>query len=485
MANVKTSGLPANQALASGDLVDLTQNVASVLTSVQATMIEVADFVNQQAWATDADAGGFDLTNVGLVDGKDVAGHVDDATIHFTEGSIDHGSIAGIGDDDHTQYVLADGTRDVARTLSASSGTETLLTFAPTVNQSGTASYEGLILDVTETATGSGTKTPLRVDVGGSPVVQVDNAGEAFFAGSVAVGQASVSDTNAIVHVFDSDPSGAATAVGDKLLLERSGNTYINIVGASTDQQGLVFSDATRLQGAILYDHDGDFLRLAANGSSIVRVTNNGVRVEAGVSSAASGLFHVASATSTNLLRVQENTIGVNRTPPTNAAVPFGIHRNGTGSCLFQCTNNSTGTAIGDGVLFGVLDSSGNAQMSNTETAYLDFKTSSTTVIRFTSDQLVEIGEFGSGVGQIYVSQPGETGARPVITLDQNDLSEEFMRLIGQSTTDATQSLVDAADLTTPGTIQGWFKVYVQDDASSGAITDGVYYVPFYSAPTA
>jgi len=32
-------------------------------------------------------------------------------TIHFTEGSIDHGSIAGLSDDDHTGYIKEDGSR--------------------------------------------------------------------------------------------------------------------------------------------------------------------------------------------------------------------------------------------------------------------------------------------------------------------------------------------------------------------------------------
>ena len=77
------------------------------------------------------------------------------------------------------------------------------------------------------------------------------------------------------------------------------------------------------------------------------------------------------------------------------------------------------------------------------------------------------------------------TAAVPVLTLEQGDVSEEFLRLIGTSAADATQSLVDAADLTTPGALKGWIKVYIQDDAVSGAITDGVYYVPFYAAPTA
>lgn len=37
--------------------------------------------------------------------------HKDDSTIHFTEASIDHGAISGLGGDDHTQYILVDGTR--------------------------------------------------------------------------------------------------------------------------------------------------------------------------------------------------------------------------------------------------------------------------------------------------------------------------------------------------------------------------------------
>jgi len=86
---------------------------------------------------------------------------------------------------------------------------------------------------------------------------------------------------------------------------------------------------------------------------------------------------------------------------------------------------------------------------------------------------------------KLHVDQSSTTGAVPVLTVDQADVSEEFIRFIGASAADASQSVVDAADMTTPGALTGWLKIYVQDDASSGAITDGVYYVPFYAAPTA
>lgn len=39
----------------------------------------------------------------------DAAGHVDASMIN--DADIDHGSIGGLGDDDHTQYILVDGTR--------------------------------------------------------------------------------------------------------------------------------------------------------------------------------------------------------------------------------------------------------------------------------------------------------------------------------------------------------------------------------------
>ena len=98
-------------------------------------------------------------------------------------------------------------------------------------------------------------------------------------------------------------------------------------------------------------------------------------------------------------------------------------------------------------------------------------------------------GRVGMGVtaplAKLHIDQASSSGAVPVLILDQGDVSEEFERYIGTSAADNSQSLVDAADLTTPGAIVGWRKVYVQDDAGAGDITDGVYYIPFYATPTA
>jgi hypothetical protein len=97
-------------------------------------------------------------------------------------------------------------------------------------------------------------------------------------------------------------------------------------------------------------------------------------------------------------------------------------------------------------------------------------------------------GDVGVGVAapaaKLHVDQADTSGAKPVLTVDQADVSEEFIRFVGTSTTDASQSLVDAADMEDPGAIVGWLKIYVQDDQATNPITDGAYYIPFYSAPT-
>ena len=105
----------------------------------------------------------------------------------------------------------------------------------------------------------------------------------------------------------------------------------------------------------------------------------------------------------------------------------------------------------------------------------------------FFSDASVDGVGIGVGTltGKLHVDQSGVAAAKPVLTLDQGDVSEEFIRFIGTSTTTAAQSLVDAANMTTPGSIVGWVRVYVQDDQAIGPITDAPYWIPFYSTPTA
>ena len=60
---------------------------------------EQSDFINSSAGVADA----------GKPIVLDAAGKIDASMLDF--GAIDHGSLSGLGDDDHTQYILVDGTR--------------------------------------------------------------------------------------------------------------------------------------------------------------------------------------------------------------------------------------------------------------------------------------------------------------------------------------------------------------------------------------
>jgi hypothetical protein len=77
--------------------------------------------------------------------------------------------------------------------------------------------------------------------------------------------------------------------------------------------------------------------------------------------------------------------------------------------------------------------------------------------------------------------QSSASGNKPVLTLDQADVDKELLKLIGTATNgDDTGTVVQAADLS-GAAITGYIKVYIQDDGD--VVTDGTYYIPFYSAP--
>jgi hypothetical protein len=78
---------------------------------------------------------------------------------------------------------------------------------------------------------------------------------------------------------------------------------------------------------------------------------------------------------------------------------------------------------------------------------------------------------------KLHIDQSSTTAAIPVLTLDQGDVSEEFIRFIGTAADNVlTQSLVAVADVTT-FTVVGYGKVYVVDDG--GQIVSGPYYTQF------
>jgi hypothetical protein len=79
--------------------------------------------------------------------------------------------------------------------------------------------------------------------------------------------------------------------------------------------------------------------------------------------------------------------------------------------------------------------------------------------------------------GGAHFVQNDTSAAIPVMTLEQEDIDEPFLKFIGDAdASDAGYNLVDTGGITT--THKGWFKIEVQDEGNQ--ITDGNYYVPFY-----
>ena len=84
-----------------------------------------------------------DITVTGTVDGIDLpardtvlTNHVASATVHYVQTDIDHGNLQGLLDDDHPQYILQDGTREIDHlTVSGSAG----------VNVSGSIDINGTV----------------------------------------------------------------------------------------------------------------------------------------------------------------------------------------------------------------------------------------------------------------------------------------------------------------------------------------------------
>lgn len=88
---------------------------------------------------------------------------------------------------------------------------------------------------------------------------------------------------------------------------------------------------------------------------------------------------------------------------------------------------------------------------------------------------------------EVTIDQASAAGAVEVLTLDQADIDQNFVKYIGTSSTaTADQSLVNAAHFTTPGAVAGYIQISVQDDSgSTGALADTHYWMPIYATPTA
>ena len=106
------------------------------------------------------------------------------------------------------------------------------------------------------------------------------------------------------------------------------------------------------------------------------------------------------------------------------------------------------------------------------------FYTDSAERFRIAGDGTVGVGVI-SPAAQLHVDQPSTTAAIPTLTLDQADVDEPAIKIIGTAAAaDLTRTIVAEADVTT-ATRAGWVKIEIQDDGNQ--ITDQDYYMPVYT----
>lgn len=275
------------------------------------------------------------------------------------------------------------------------------------------------------------------------------------------------------------DTTGTTTEVagGTFTTLIGSVSSIVN-VGTITNAYGLIFGIINNTSGTSAVTNAYGLYVLTPGGFGVSNTIQNltGLYIAEQLSAGITNGW--AIFTNTGTVNFGDNLI----VDGSQDIIQMRIQGYSTQTSLLSVWENSSGTDL---ITFSGLG----AAVFNENGADADFRVEGDTDISLlfcdASVDAIGVGQGAAPTGKLHINQTSTTGAKPVITLQQSDVSEEFIRLIGTSTTDATQSLVDAVDRPTPGTIVGWFKIYVQDDQVTNPITDGIYYVPIYTTPTA
>lgn len=279
-------------------------------------------------------------------------------------------------------------------------------------------------------------------------------------------------DTNTL---YIGDPGGNESigGQGDYLLLDASNDPLTGQLNIEP-----VHNDTSEVYGLKLVAYNNNtgavngFDGIAyLNGANNI-ITVRGGTFQAGISSAGSGDLTSAIGLQTKIVDFGSGSITNGTGILINAiSAPTG---SSIGLDINDITGGFTAIAIRTDAGLVILNNNGDADSD------VRIEGGTNTHLLFTDAGNDAVGINVSAItGKLHVDQSSTTGAKPVLTVDQADVSEEFIRFIGTSAnTVLTQSIVEDADVTT-STLQGWLKVYVQDDGDQ--LTDQAYFIPIYT----
>ena len=208
---------------------------------------------------------------------------------------------------------------------------------------------------------------------------------------NVGIGTTSPS---AKLEVYAGASSGAAANSDDNLVIEDSGNSFINLKTPTSGISGLIFSDATRGRGQLTYDHNADAMRFVTQGSEKMRITsvgNVGIGTTTPIALGGhSGILTLYGSNATALVLKDVVSEGHLRFDDSNFKFT-----NSSGQVRMQVEADTGNVGIGTTAPSYPLDVNGNARVNGNlyfASNYINY-TSGTTALR-ASGNLESVGTF-------------------------------------------------------------------------------------------